>query len=242
VAREARVGFGVPLLDELVPGGVPLGSLVVVSGPPGIGKSFLVDMVRSKHLSDGRPVFQVSLDDMPPSIEDELFVAINGFKTSVPGAPRNNWISIDPEHPDRALETIVSAVDGFRERAGVEGGLIIVDSLNTILVESEAFIALDFIRGVKALVRTRGMLGLSTLHTGIPGFEQLEAILSYMADGVVDLDFDPSMEELGIPLRRMRVRRMRGASHSMQWIPFTLTDKGPVAVDLSSLLQEARST
>ncbi len=241
MGSEERVRLGIPLLDGLLPGGVPLGSLVVLSGPPGIGKSFLTNMIVSKHLSSGRPVFYVSLDDLPPRRKHRLFVAINGFKTNVPGASRDSWATIDPEHPDRALETIVSTVDGFHEKTGSGGGLVVVDSLNTILVESEAFIALDFIRGIKALAESREMLGLATLHTGIPGFEQLEAILSYMADGVIDLEFDPNLEELGIPLRRMRVRRMRRALHSMQWVPFTFTDEGPVPVDMEALLREVKA-
>jgi KaiC/GvpD/RAD55 family RecA-like ATPase len=233
VRENARLG--VDLIDSLLPRGVLPDSLIAVIGPPGLGKSFITRKIVEGFLAEGGPVFYVSLDDVVYAREDEGFYVINGFKTSIP-LPNNAFTaSINPENPGRALETISNIV---ASRTGGRRGLIVVDSINTILVASDPFVALDFIRGLKALCRKHGLLGLVTLHTGIPGFEQLEAIITYMVDGVIEMEYDPNLEEMGIPLRRIRIRRMRGVPHSLQWVPFTITDEGPVPVDVSSLLEK----
>lgn len=234
------VRLGIGIVDSLLPRGVLPGTLITMMGPPGIGKSYFTMMVVRHALGRGRPAFFVSLDDVVQSEPEKGFYAIAGFKTPIPMLEGRFSANVNPENPRQAIETITLLVKRIAEERNVDGGVLVIDSINTILIAAETFVAFDFIRGVKALCRNYGLLGIIDMHTGIPGFEQLEAIVSYMVDGVVEMGFDPQLEELGFPLRRLRVRRMRGVPHRLQWVPFTISDEGPVAIDINLLMEQLK--
>ncbi len=234
------VRLGIDIVDSLLPRGVLPGTLITMMGPPGIGKSYFTMMIVRHALDRERPAFFVSLDDVVQSEPEKGFYAITGFKTPIPMIEGRFSANINPENPRQAIETITSLVKRVAEERNVDGGVLVIDSINTILIAAETFVAFDFIRGIKALCRNYGLLGVIDMHTGIPGFEQLEAIVSYMVDGVIEMGFDPQLEELGFPLRRLRVRRMRGVPHRLQWVPFTISDEGPVAIDINLLMEQLR--
>ena len=62
-SREDRIGTGVGELDAVLGGGVVAGSLVLVGGAPGIGKSTLTTMVMANLIAAGRRVLYVSAEE-----------------------------------------------------------------------------------------------------------------------------------------------------------------------------------
>src|SRR5207248_10540960 len=66
--EEHRLRTGIGELDEVLGGGLVPGSLVLLGGAPGIGKSTLTTMVLANLVSDGRRALYVSAEESAAQI------------------------------------------------------------------------------------------------------------------------------------------------------------------------------
>ncbi|MGM0465315.1 MAG: ATPase domain-containing protein, partial [Acidobacteriota bacterium] len=62
-ARKQRLKIGIDELNQVLGGGVVLGSLVLIGGEPGIGKSTLLLQVSRDFSSEGKKVLYVSSEE-----------------------------------------------------------------------------------------------------------------------------------------------------------------------------------
>jgi KaiC/GvpD/RAD55 family RecA-like ATPase len=60
---KKRVATGIPGLDELVGGGFPEGSITMISGPPGIGKSILAMQYIHNGIAQGEPGIFLTIEN-----------------------------------------------------------------------------------------------------------------------------------------------------------------------------------
>lgn len=115
---EPRFSTGVPELDRVLGGGFVKGSLVLVGGPPGIGKSTLLLQVAGNLGKPEAPVIYVSGEESPQQIRlraDRLAC----FAGRAPGA----GIVVLPE-------TSLESIEAFLQQR--EPGVVIVDSIQTV--------------------------------------------------------------------------------------------------------------
>jgi DNA repair protein RadA/Sms len=110
---DARVSSGVTEFDRVLGGGIVPGSLILIGGDPGIGKSTLLLQVADKLSGQGARVLYVSGE------ESERQIKMRGERLGVEAA--NLYLL-----PETNLENILDEV----ERS--EPGAIIVDSIQTV--------------------------------------------------------------------------------------------------------------
>lgn len=122
----------------------------------------------------------------------------------------------------------------------ISKGLLVIDSLNEIMTKSDPSRVLDFIKGLRLIAKQHEMIGVVAIHTKIPGFEQLEEMLKFTLDGIIELSFDESFAQVGIPLRRIRIVRVKNAPHSLSWVPFTISQRTIMPVDIKELMEHLR--
>src|SRR5690349_19628449 len=72
-----RLSTGVPGLDEILDGGLPQGSLVMVGGPPGAGKTVLVEQLLFHHARQGAHALFLTTLSEP---HDKLLRHAEGFR------------------------------------------------------------------------------------------------------------------------------------------------------------------
>ena len=113
---EARVSSGVTEFDRVLGGGIVPGSLILIGGDPGIGKSTLLLQVADKLSGQGARVLYVSGE------ESERQIKMRGERLGVEAA--NLYLL-----PETNLERI------FDEIERSEPGAIIVDSIQTVFSE-----------------------------------------------------------------------------------------------------------
>ena len=114
--EDERTSTGMPELDRVLGGGIVQGSLVLVGGDPGIGKSTLLLQICSKLGSSGKKVLYVSGEESPQQIKlraDRLGVT-------------TDMLSILSETNFNIVEAVVAAE---------KPDLVIIDSVQTMFIE-----------------------------------------------------------------------------------------------------------
>jgi len=69
-------------------------------------------------------------------------------------------------------------------------------------------------------------------HTPLRAYVELDDLLFYVVDGILDVRFNPGFAERGLLVKQFRVRRMKGAPHETYWVTFSVTSKGVTEVEL----------
>jgi DNA repair protein RadA/Sms len=110
---EARASSGITEFDRVLGGGVVPGSLILIGGDPGIGKSTLLLQVADRLSAQGARVLYVSGE------ESERQIKMRGERLGLEAA--NLYLL-----PETNLENI------FDEIEGAEPGAVIVDSIQTV--------------------------------------------------------------------------------------------------------------
>lgn len=175
--QQMRVASGVAELDRVLGGGFVPGSLVLVGGDPGIGKSTLLLQVCQQTAFEA-PLLYVCGEESPHQIKlraQRLEVHRNGLKLL----------------PETTFEKIAEVLLKLRPR------LVIIDSIQTVYSESLSAApgsvsqvrdcTAGFLRLAKALGITILLIGHVTKEGALAG----PRILEHMVDAVLYFEGDP---------------------------------------------------
>jgi KaiC/GvpD/RAD55 family RecA-like ATPase len=116
-------------------------------------------------------------------------------------------------------------------RSAVEGisgsGYVFIDSLTEFFTMSEPTSAIETIKNWRAeLCKLMNITVFASYHVGVKSIDEYAGMLDYASDGVIDFRFDPLMEQQGLLVRQLRVRKMKGASHGTEWRYFVVEKRG----------------
>jgi KaiC/GvpD/RAD55 family RecA-like ATPase len=75
-----KVKTGTPRLDDLLLGGIPFGSNILVYGPPFVGKEVVANAFMAEALKKGIPTIWVTTEKMPSDIREEMGAVVSGFE------------------------------------------------------------------------------------------------------------------------------------------------------------------
>jgi DNA repair protein RadA/Sms len=202
---EVRIGSGSAELDRVLGGGLVFGSVVLLGGDPGIGKSTLL-LQTTAAMSAHMPVLYVTGEESPQQ------VALRAHRLGLAGDVR--LLS------ETGIEPILSAV--ARERPQV----LVIDSVQTVYSEqlSSAPGTVGQVReSAAALVRLAKQTGTSIFLVGHVTKEGTLAgprVLEHMVDTVLYFEGDPSSRYRVI----RSVKNRFGAVNELG--VFAMTDRG----------------
>ncbi|WP_243675902.1 hypothetical protein [Vulcanisaeta distributa] len=66
------------------------------------------------------------------------------------------------------------------------------------------------LKQIKSLSRLYNMVTFIVAHVTTEDIDNLLNSIEYVFDGVIEMEFDENMANLGIPVRRLRIKRMKG--------------------------------
>jgi len=232
-----RVKTGIPGLDELVSGGIPKGSNVLIAGGAGTGKTILA----TQYLYNGATQYG----------EAGLFVTLEGnvrdiawnmesFQWDIKSLQDQNLLTIYRLNLESARnkELVVQKIEEQlaeieREVKEIDAKRLVIDSTTVF----GAYIDPNFLR--TTLFRFGDKLknlGCTTLLTSetAPTKNSFSAfgVEEFVSDGIIALYFTP-------PNRSIFVRKMRGTTHDKNPHPFDINETGVSVNSRDKIIWEA---
>ncbi|KUH34362.1 ATPase [Thermococcus celericrescens] len=233
-----RVKSGIPGFDDLIQGGFPKGTTVLVTGPTGSGKTtFAVQFAYKGAELYNEPAVIVTLEERAQDLRKEMAtfgwdlerlerekkIAIVDGVSAVVGLPSEEQYvlegNLNTEDFLRYIYRVVKAIDAKR---------LVIDSIPSIAfrLHDESRIR-EVLLQLNTILLEMGVASILTTEAPDPGRGKISryGMEEYIARGVVLLDFVEKEVELK---RYLLIRKMRETKHSMKKYPFEITEEGIV--------------
>lgn len=218
------VPTGIGELDRVLGGGMVPGSVTLLGGEPGVGKSTLLVQVAAARAIQGSKVLYVSAEESANQVSARL--------ERLGGEPENLWLGSEP--------TTGRILSDIRE---LEPELVVIDSIQTVYdpllasapgsVTQVRHCAHELSRAAKALGFALVLVGQVTKDGSLAG----PRVLEHLVDTVISFEGD---REMGLRMLRA-VKHRYGATGELGVLE--MTGRGLIEVgDPSSLLLADRRT
>jgi len=226
-----RVETGIPGLDEMLGGGIPEKSIILVCGGPGVGKTIMTLQYTVSAIKKGEPVVYVSLEepmdkkiknakafgwDIEKAISDDMLEVLDIYMV-----PHSQGIVEPVERTKGKIQfSIENEIETAVKRIGAKH--IIIDPITSILVHESRSGKKRFLIG--QLFDTIRSLGCSALITseGLPN-ENDFYMEQFLSDGVILLGRDILDY---ITIKTLRIDKMRGIDFDDQPRRYLISARG----------------
>lgn len=214
-----RISVGVPGVDKLMDGGVPEGSVVLLCGGPGCGKTTFSCQFLMDGLKKGENSLYITLEESPEDIKkDALLHGWDFGKHESDGSFRIMYYD-----PFELKEIITRLKD-----------LIVVNKITRLVIDSVTLFGMyikeeynvrkELYHLISALKETGcTAVLLSEISAGEPNKYSRYGVEEFVVDGVIVLHYMGVGEGV---FRNIEVRKMRRTNHKNGLFPLILDDDG----------------
>jgi len=201
---ERKVKTGISRLDDLLLGGMPIGSNIMIHGPPFIGKEVLANTFIMEGLRKGIPAIIVLTDKTPKDVRDEMRFIMSGYEeyeklglvkyvdtyARAMGGDDNDPHTIYIERPndhEKMAEAIESIARKFKEKH--EYYRLLFRSVSTLIAYSDPNSAFRFLSPLCGRRKKDDAVSIFIVEKGMHNEQELQMLGSIM-DGMVDFKVD----------------------------------------------------
>lgn len=222
---EDRIVTGICGMDQMVGGGFLPGSCIVLTGPPGSGKSAYCRELLVNQAKKGKKCMAVITNIQPEHLH-ELLEKKNGNQVTVLDA--YSWR--EGKTTSDAL-TSLTDLNEFKSKftaALGENEVIVIDSLTDLLMHNEPESVYKLFQRIAGAVKHKKLFLIACLEKGIHD-PSVENTFNYITEGTIEMRLQENK-------RTMRVTRMNGTPHPLQWVEFVM-DKGTFELKVKEFLR-----
>jgi KaiC/GvpD/RAD55 family RecA-like ATPase len=202
--QQAKVKTGNPRLNDLLLGGMPFGSNVLVHGPPFVGKEILVNQFMAEGLMKGIPILWVITDKTAADIREEMHSVISGYEEyeklgfvryidsysrSMGDMTEDHYCTYidDPaDHPSIA-EAVDSIAAEFKE--GHDYYRLAIRSISTLIAYSDPNSTFRFLNPFAGKRKKDRAVSMYVVEKGMHGEQEIQ-MLGMIMDGMIDFRVD----------------------------------------------------
>ena len=238
--KDSRVSTGIDGLDKLLNGGLPQGTITLVSGTPGTGKTIICFQYIMAGLKNGENCLFLTSDERVDNLINQAYELGFNFGTTIENKQLEFlYLNLDRQDMHKEMEEKIKTGKFSR---------VVLDSLTPLsevpvwvvskgneIIPSDTSMSgttsfpLDSVQATRVHIR-RIMSILdedecTTLVTSeIPeGSRSLsrDSISEFLVDGILLLDLDTTMDR-----RKLTIRKMRGTKHTLKPRDIEITEGG----------------
>jgi circadian clock protein KaiC len=202
-----RVASGIPGLDELLGGGFPVPSTILVAGEPGTGKTTLgVQGLFDVARHDGVGIYLTAVSE-PPWVVQSFLSNYSFYDAGLVDSNRvifadmGSYLVYEPENFLGRLEEVVETYSPDR---------LVIDPITPIkdILARKNINDREFLHNLFAYLKT---LSCTTIVTGEETYEDIPGSLeAYMVDGIIVMSYP---EQEGVRRKYIEVLKLRGTNH-----------------------------
>jgi circadian clock protein KaiC len=224
-ARERRLSFGIPELDNMLGGGIPEGDSVLVAGSSGTGKSVLATQFIAEGIRQGEPGIVAVFEERPEAYAEraeslglDLVTPQDDEKLTILYL-RPLDLSVD--------ETMHSILDAVQK---IGAKRLVIDSLAGFEMALSPGFRADFRESLYRMIFALTGIGVTVLSTveldeSFTEFPFSTYSISFLTDDIIRLRYvsiDGQLRKIIV------VIKMRGGNHAKDIREYEITSKGLV--------------
>lgn len=215
-----RIPSGIPGFDELIGGGFLKGSLILLVGAPGTGKTTFCGKFLYEGLERGEKAVYVIFVEP----EEKLLELFSSFDWNFNTYEKRNYFRVidAPIGGERETEDTMSKImDVIRQ---IKAERLVIDSLSAMLLGiTEEVKMRDFISIFYRVIYKLNTTTLCVVEVPV-GEERIGyGMEEFVADGLIILKSECEKEEI---VRTLRIIKMRGTDHTQIIQRYKITNKG----------------
>lgn len=219
-AEVKRIESGIPGFDGLIEGGLPAGSVAILSGHSGTGRSTFAMQFLVHGAKNGEPGVYVTLERET----EEVLETFSDFGWGLDGLLAQKKLAVlkpDLRRFDTLRQTIEEEVDRLQaKRLVIDPFSLLSAYFNNVYDVRKALS--DLSRQMRASGCT--LLALTDIKENETGFSST-GFEEFVAGGIISLDL-LYKKESGELVRTLLVRKMARTRHALRPVPFEITKKG----------------
>ena len=241
--EDKRVGTGIEGLDELLQGGYPKGSVTLVAGTPGTGKTIVCFQYLNNGIKNKEKCLFLTSDERIDNLMNQAKKLGFDFDEAVKsGQLKFLYLDLEKHTVHKEMEDEISkgnysrvVLDSLTPLSEmpvwvVNRGSELIPSCDTMV---NTPLPLDSIQATRMHVRRLLRILEEDACTGLVTSEITEgsrnlsrdSVSEFLVDGILILDLDPSMDR-----RKLTVRKMRGTKHTLKPRDIEITSKGGIRI------------
>ncbi len=218
---------------------MPESCTLLLSGPPGVGKTPGFNAWISFYLRNQRPVVLLAFDDIPSNIRGPLGSYCSGLQefessglativdcySAIAGVASEEKYALKNRADLNELSLLFTNL--LNERAKAGRAKIFLDSATSLFTHKDPQVVLQFLAGMAAKTKAKGSALCISLTTGTVS-EEIVKRLETLVDIAAEMRF---VEAEGRRKREIRIAKSRGLRVHEDWIPLYIGMK-TVSIDV----------
>ena len=233
-----RVNTGLNELDELLSGGLPMNSIVLVSGTPGSGKTILCFHYLMNGLNNGENCLYLTSDERIENIlKQAKGIGFNFQQWVDQGKLKFLYLDLDKSVVHKKIDETIKTGNYSRVvldsltpvseiPVSISSNREIIPQENTGGAEKYPLDSIPstrmHIRRIMSLLGKENCTAMVTSEV-LEGSRSLsrDSISEFMVDGIILMDLDMTMDR-----RKLTIRKMRATKHTLKPHDITITENG----------------
>jgi len=215
---SGRITSGIPGLDKLIKGGFIKGSIILVAGGTGTGKTTFCSQFIMEGLKKGEPCIYITFEEDPAEIEHDMKM----FGMNFSKYKKSGLFNMLYHNPFKVsgLESLLSD-----EINAIKAKRVVLDPVSLIgmYLARPALLRKKMVEITKVLKRTNAtVLVVSEIEEEEKGLSRF-GVIEFVVDGVIVLNYMAIGKE---SFGNLQIRKMRRTKHEHGWFPVNITNSG----------------